>query len=117
MTCPLRPDNSAQTTCRMSKHRIDLAGVRGQVGLRYRAVRIGTGDIGEQLFEIADVAVDSGAEFRFAVILALDLVEGLLAFQRVEATGEDVALAALVAAPQVNRGIMIDGAGDIDRER
>ncbi|TAZ14767.1 hypothetical protein ELH81_12195 [Rhizobium leguminosarum] len=101
----------------MSEHRVDLARIRGEVGLRHRPVRVGAGDVGEQLFEITDVAVDGGAELRFAVIFALDLVEGLLALQRVEAAGEDVALAALVTAPEIDRGVVIDGAGDIDRER
>lgn len=101
----------------MGEHGVDLARIRGQVGLGDSLVRVGAGDVGEQLFEIADIAIDGGAEFRLAVIFALDLIEGLLALQRVEAAGKDVALATLITAPEIDRGIVVDGAGDIDRER
>ena len=101
----------------MREHRVDLARVRRQVGLGDRLVAIGAGDVCQKLFEIGDVAIDGDAEFRLAVILALDLVEGLLALQGVEATGEDVAFATLIAAPEVYRGIVVDGAGDVDLER
>ena len=84
----------------MRQHRINLAGVRCQVALRQRLVAVVAGDVGEQFFEVGDVAVDGGAEFRLSVIFALDIVKGLLALQRIEATGEDVALAALIAAPE-----------------
>jgi len=74
----------------MCQHGIDLAGVGGEIGLRDGAVAIGAGDVGKQLFEIGDVAIDRGAEFRLAIILALDLVERLLALERVETAGEDI---------------------------
>ena len=98
----------------MCQHGVDLAGIRGEIGLRDGAVAIGAGNVGEQFFEIGDVTIDGGSEFRLAVILALDLVESLLAFQRVETAGEDIPLATLVAAPQVDGGVVIDCAGDID---
>ena len=86
----------------MCQHRVDLAGVGRQVALRHYLVAIVAGDVAEQLFKVGDIAVDGGAELRFAVVFALDLVEGLLALQRVEAAGEDVALAALVTPPQID---------------
>ena len=101
----------------MGKHRVDLAGIRRQVGLRHDVVAVVAGDVLEQLLEIVAVAVDRGAEFGVALILAADLVEGLLALQRVEAAREDVAFAAPVAVPQFDRGLVVDGAGDVDRKR
>lgn len=70
----------------MGKHRIDLAGIGGEVGLGDAPVAVGAGHVGEQLLEIGDVAVHGGAEFRFAFVFALDLVKRRLALQRVEAT-------------------------------
>ena len=107
----------AQPAARMGKHRVDLAGVRRQVGLRHDVVAVVAGDVLQQLLEIVAVAVDRGAEVRVALVLAADLVEGLLALQRVEAAREDVALAAPVAVPQLDRGVVVDGACDVDRQR
>ncbi len=63
----------------MRQHGVDLAGVGGEVALRQRLVAVVAGHVVQELFEIADIAVDGGAELRLAVIFALDLVEGLLA--------------------------------------
>ena len=99
----------------MGQHRVDLAGVRGQVGLRHDVVAVVAGDVLEQLLEIVAVAVDRGAEVGVVLVLAADLVEGLLALQRVEAAREDVALAAPVAVPQLDRRFVVDGARNVDR--
>jgi len=93
---------SAKPACRMGQHGIDLTGVRGEVGLGDRLVTICLGNVRQQLFEISDIAIHGGAEFRFAVVFALDFVKGLLTLQRVETAGEHIALAALVAPPQVH---------------
>src|SRR3546814_18862175 len=74
----------------MGEHGIDLARVRGQVALGHRFVAVGARNIGEQFLEVGDVAIDGGAELRLAFVFPLDLVESLLAFQRVEATGEEI---------------------------
>ena len=46
----------------MGEHGVDLAGVRGQVGLRHDVVAVVAGDVLEQLLEIVAVAVDRGVE-------------------------------------------------------
>ena len=74
-------------------------------------------DLFEQPLELADVAVDGLLELAVAAILLADLVERLLALHGVEAPGEDVALAALVAVPQLGGGVVIDHPRDVDRER
>ena len=112
----IRPSIS-QAAAGMRQHGVDLAGVRGQVGLRHDVVAVVAGDILEQPLEILAVAVDGGLELAVGLILAADLVEGLLALQRVEPAGEDVPLAAPVTAPELDRGVMVDGAGDVDRQR
>src|SRR5262249_57682995 len=50
-------------------------------------------------------------------ILLADLLERLLALQGIQPAGEYVALAAAVAVPQFGGGVVIDHAGDVDRER
>ncbi len=101
----------------MGKHRVDLAGIGGEVGLGDCPVTVRAGDISEQLFEIGDVAVHGGAEFGLPLVFALDLVKRRLALQRIEATGEDITFAALVPAPQFHRRIVVDRAGDVDGQR
>lgn len=101
----------------MGKHGVDLARIGRQIGLGDALVGIVAGDIGEQLLEVGDVTVDRGAEFRFAIVLPLDLVEGLLPLQRIEATCEDVAFATLIAPPKIDRGVVVDRARNVYRER
>src|SRR5262245_60617189 len=79
------------------EHRVDLAGVRGQVGLRHDVVAVAARNVLEQLLEILAIAVDGLTEFGVVLVLAADVVESLLTLQRVETTGEDVALAAAIA--------------------
>ena len=74
-------------------------------------------DLREQPLEIADIVVDRLAEIGVALVFAAQLVKGLLALQRVEAAGEDVALAALVAVPELHRRLVVDRAGDVDGKR
>ena len=106
-----------ETSAGVGEHRIDLAGVRGEIGAAGGAVAVGAGHLGQQLLEIGDVAVDGGAELVVALIFLADLVEGLLALQGIEPPGEEVLLAATVTLPKLDRRIMVDGPRDIERER
>ena len=53
-------------------------------------------------------------ELRVAPVLAADLVEGLLALQRVETACEDIAFATAITVPKLNRGFVVDGARNVD---
>jgi hypothetical protein len=81
------------------QHRVDLAGLRGQIGPRQRPVAIVAADLRDKALELADIAVDGLLERLIAPVFAADLVEGLLALDRVQGAGEDVALAVAVAVP------------------
>ena len=101
----------------MGEHGVDLARIRRQIGLRHHIVAVVARNVLQQLLEIVAVAVDGSAEFAIRLIFAADVVEGLLAFQRIEPAREDVALAPAVAVPQLDRGLMIDGTRNVDRQR
>jgi len=92
----------------MSEHRVDLAGLRRQIRPRHHLTAVVARHIFEQPLELGDVAVDRLLELAVGAILGADLVERLLALQRVKPLGEHVAFAALVAVPQVRRGVMIE---------
>ena len=98
----------------MGKHRVDLAGVGGEVGLGHPVVAIVAGDVLQQLLEILAITVDGGAEFAVVLVFAADVVKRLLTLQRVEPAREDVMLAAPVAPPQFDRGVVVDRPGDIN---
>ena len=99
----------------MGQHRVDLPGIGGEVGLGHDVVAVVAGDVLEQLLEVVAIAVDRCAELGVVLVLAADLVEGLLALQRVEAAREDVAFAAAIAVPKLDRCFVVDGARNVDR--
>src|SRR5947208_10771469 len=71
----------------------------------------------EQALEFGDVAVDGLLEVAVAAIFAGDLVERFLSGRRVEALGEGLALAALIAIPHLSREIAIHQPADVERQR
>src|SRR5262249_44786570 len=102
---------------RVGQHGVDLAGLRGEVGARHDRAAVVLRNVVEQPLELGDVAVDRLFELAVGAVALADLLEGALPLHGVEALGEDVAFAALVAVPQLDRRVMVDHAGDIDRER
>src|SRR5579862_9707631 len=102
---------------RVSEHRVDLAGLRREIGACNQLPAIVTRDLVEQALELGNIAVDRLHELAIAAVFPADLVEGALALHRVQLAREHVALAALVAVPQLGGGVMVDHAGDIDRKR
>src|SRR5271169_1364348 len=106
-----------QPSRRVRQQRIDLTGIRREVGPGQHLAAVVARDLLEEALELVDIAIDGFAEFGGAAVLAADFLEGLLALRRVEAAGEDVALAALVAVPQFDGGVVVDEAGDVDRKR
>src|SRR5436305_9848304 len=102
---------------RVGQHGVDLAGIRGEIAAGRRLAALIRRNLVEQPLELHDVAVDGRLELAVATIAVADLLECLLALHRVEAAREHVALAALVAFPELGRRIVIDHASDIDRER
>src|SRR2546423_5757183 len=71
----------------------------------------------EQALEFGDVAVDGLLEVAVAAIFAGDLVERFLSGRRVEALGEGLALAALIAIPHFGSEIAIHQPADVERQR
>src|SRR5260370_40212019 len=101
----------------VGQHGVALAGLRGEIGARHPRAAVVARDVLEQPLELADVAVDRLLEIAVAAIALADLVEGLLPLHRIEPLGEHVAFAALVAVPKLAGRVVIDHAGDVDRER
>src|SRR5262249_47493946 len=74
-------------------------------------------DLVEQALELGDVAVDRLLEAAVGTVLAGDLVKRLLARRRVEALGERLALAALVAVPHIGGDVAVHQPADVERQR
>src|SRR5262249_7271688 len=83
----------------------------------YRLAAVAARNLVEQALELADIAVDGALEVAIRPIALADLVERLLALQRVEAARERVAVAALVALPQLRRPLRIDHPRDTAGDR
>src|SRR5262249_21669560 len=65
----------------------------------------------------ADIAINNLAELAIGRVAPAYLVKCLSAPHGVKPPRKHVALAAIVALPEVRRGFMIDHAGDINRQR
>src|SRR5712671_1002534 len=102
---------------RVRQHGVDLAGLRGEIGPRHHLAAVVARDLFQQPLELADIAIHRLLELAVGAIALADLVERLLALHGVEPLGEHVALAAIVAVPQLGRGVVVHHAGDVDRER
>ena len=57
----------------MGQHGVDLAGLRGEVGIRPRGVAVVLRDVAEQALELADVAVDRAPEIGIRGVAAAEL--------------------------------------------
>src|SRR5215468_2521012 len=101
----------------VGEHGVDLARLRGEVAARQHLAAVVARHLVEQPLELADVAVDSAPEIAVGPIALADFLERLLALRGVELAREYVALAALVAIPQLGRRVVVDHAGDVDGER
>jgi hypothetical protein len=99
------------------EHGIDLPRLRGEIALRQRAIRIFAADFGEQPLELLYVAVDRFAERAIGAIAPADFLERFLALCGVEPAAEDVPFAAPVAIPEIDNGIMVEQARNIERQR
>src|SRR5437588_11914323 len=102
---------------RVGEHGIDLARLRGEIGARNRLAAVIARDLLQEALELGDVAVDRLLELAVAAVLAADFLERALALHGVELAREHVALAALVAIPQLGGGVVVDHAGDVDCKR
>src|SRR6476620_10879796 len=69
--------------------------------------------VAQQPLEIADIAIDRGAEFAVAILALAVLVERLLAVDTVEVASKHSALAVAEALPDRGRGAVIDGTRDL----
>src|SRR6516164_2186787 len=101
----------------VGEHGVDLARLRGEVAARQHLAAVVARHLVEQPLELADVAVDGAPEIAVGPIALADFLERLLALHGVELAREYVALAALVAIPQLGRRVVVDHAGDVDGER
>src|SRR5580704_17175529 len=102
---------------RVRQHGVDLAGLRGEIGARHHRAAVVARHVVEQPLELGDVAVDRLLELAVGAVALADLLERALPLHGVEALGEHVAFAALVAVPQLGGDVVVDHAGDVDRER
>src|SRR4051812_28487885 len=93
---PLEPIGDSllvESPGRVCQHRVDLAGLRGEVGARYHLATVVSGDLVEEPLELADIAVHRLHEVAVAAILLADFLERALALHGVELAREHVALA------------------------
>src|SRR5262245_62535057 len=102
---------------RVRQHGVDLAGLRREIRARHHLAAVVARDLVKQALELGNVAIDRLHELAVGAIFAADLLERALALHGVELAGEHIALAALVAVPQLGRRLMVDHARDIDRDR
>src|SRR6202000_1521207 len=93
------------------------ARLRGEVAAQRLRSAVLARDLVEQPLELGDVAVDRLLEGAVGAILAGALVERLLAGGRVEALGERLALAALVAVPHLGSEVAVHQPADVERQR
>src|SRR5262245_12016335 len=105
---------SVKTPCRVGKHGVNLAGLRGEIGAGYHLAPIVAGHFVEQTLELGDVTIHSLLEFAIRSVFLADIVECLLTLQGIKAPRKDVALSAFVTIPQVSSGVMVDHPRDID---
>src|SRR5271165_4195761 len=101
----------------MSEHGVNLPGLRGEIGACHDLPAVIARDLLEQALELADIAVDRSHEVAVTAILAADLLERFLPLIGIELAREHVALAAVVAVPEVGRRVVVDHAGDVDGKR
>src|SRR5205085_1242124 len=112
----IRPD-SIEPARGVRQHGVDLAGFRGEIAAHRGLAAVVARHLLQQSFELRDIAVDGAHEVALTAVTPADLLEGALALHRVELAREYVALAAIVALPKFGRRLVVDHAGDIDRER
>src|SRR6516165_3807746 len=117
---PARVDgarSSVETAGGVGEHGVDLARLRGEIAARQHLAAVVARDFLEQPLELADIAVDGAPEIAVGAVALADFLERLLALHGVELAREHVALAALVAIPQLGRRVVVDHAGDVDGKR
>src|SRR5262249_9858455 len=125
-TCDCRAHGGGKTTStlllvepagRMGQHGVDLPGVRGEICTRYHLLTVVLPDFAEKSFELPDIPIDGLPELAIGFVALAHLVERLSALHGIEPPCKHVALAAIVALPEIRCGFVIDHAGDIDRQR
>src|ERR1700694_4815947 len=102
---------------RMREQGVDKTGLRGEVAAQHLRTALVARDLVEQALELGDVAVDRLLEVAVGAIFAGHLVESFLAGRSVEALGESLALAALIAIPHLGGEIAIHQPADVERQR
>src|SRR5438270_5716867 len=107
---------SPQPSRRMREQGVDQARLRGEVVAQLLRAAAVAGDFVEQAFELDDIAVDRSLEVAVGAVLAGDLVKGLLTGGRVEALGEGLVLAALVAVPHLGGEVAVHQPADVERQ-
>src|SRR6187551_372027 len=97
----------------MGEQQVHAPRLRGHVVLHHPALRVVLLGLAQQPLEIADIAIDRGAEFAVAVVAAADLVERRLAVKAVEMASEHAALSGAVALPDLGGGAMVHRTRDL----
>src|SRR5215212_9645814 len=102
---------------RVGEQGVNEARFRREMAPQHRGPALVARDFVEQALEFRDVAINRLLEVAVGAIFADDLVERLLASRRVEALGERLALASLIAVPHLCREIAIHQPPDVQRQR
>src|SRR5262249_32401239 len=99
------------------QHRVDLAGIGGQIIAGYGRPTIAARYVVKQPLELMNVVFDGLPEVRIGTIFAANFFKRPLPLGSIEPLCKRAALAAFVALPEVGRGIIVDHPSDIDRKR
>ena len=97
----------------MGEQQVHAPRLRGHVVLHHPALGVVLLGLAQQPLEIADIAIDRGAEIPVAIVAAADLVERRLAVEAVEVASEHATLSGTEALPDLCRGTVVDGARDL----
>src|SRR5208283_4545067 len=108
---------SAEPARGMSEDRIDLAGVRHEIGAPLRAVAVILAELRQATFEFLHVAVGGFVELWVVAVPATDLVERLLPRLGVKTAGNSGCVAATMPIPHLARRSVVDQSGDALGER
>ncbi len=113
MTCVRATRTLVQPPARVRQEQIDAPAVRDEVLLQCLAGGISCFDIAQFSLEVAGEAIDHGTEPQIRLVAALDVVEDLAAFCRVDRADQNAALSRAEPRPDGAGGLRIEGCCDL----
>src|SRR5262249_21669846 len=97
-------------------HCVNFSRIGTQIVSCHRGTAIAARFIVEQPLEFVNIVLDRLTKIRIGPVFTAYLLKCALPLGSIKTLGEDTALAALIAIPQICGGIIVDHPGDIDRE-